>query len=382
MPQLAPIVVSVYDRDFTPNDWIPAPVRVEATIAHNEVGTAVLVLDGDDEQVDVLTEPGARVVIEYRYDPLNPTARMPLVSGLVMARRGEAAGAQTRTFDVVDWFSILRWLLGWPNPSGTITQQGDDEAYYTLTGPAETVIKGLVAANLSRVGVPLTIAPDLGRGAVITVSVRNHPIYDRAFPAVDLAGIGVTIRQQGAGLVLDCYEPSEYEYPLTEASGVVVDGSFELTGPTATRAVVMGQGEGTARIMAEVIDHDLEAEWGVAIAIAVDARNNDGDPAALAADGWEALAEHAPKATVSAVLAETDEFRLGVAVNLGDRLPVQLNNAPPIVERLRSATIVWDAEAGLEVTPIVGDEQDDPDAVLYDAVANLARSQRAQIVGR
>lgn len=399
---LPPLVLSLYDGAFNPVDWITEPTRVEAVVDFrgDVPGWLTFDLDGDDEVVDLLADPAEqmRVVLEYRYDPQNPRALKYLLGGLVTVRAGDTSAVQTRTFDVLDYSADVLGILGWPNPNGaTIEQQGAASEYFTRSGPAESVLKYLVAANLPYVDLPVTIAPDLGRGGNISVKVRMHPLVDRLFPAVTRAGIGVTVQQVGAGLVLDCYEPATYVEELTEASGVVVGGSYSITRPTASRAVVMGQGEGTARVMAFVVDEVREAEYGYCGIVSVDARNSEvdqellaaGDAATIAAyraqlevEGREALLEHAAKASVAAALAETDEFRFMVKVGLGDPVLVVLNGVRGIEDRVLSARFLYDAETGFTIEPSVGERADDPDEQMIDALADVSREQRDRNVGR
>jgi hypothetical protein len=375
----SPFRISVYDKDYDPQDWVGAPLELHATLRDDEPSILALVLDDDDEQVVPLTTTGARLVVEYQADPTDPDEWVHVISGLVSERTGQTGIAGTRTFEVWDDRDYVLSIKGWPNPAGTIAEQGDEAAYDTRTGPAETVVKGFVTANATRLGLPITCATDLARGDDVEIAMRNHPLKDRLFPAVTQAGVLVTARQSGAGIVVDCFEPPTYPATLTEASGVVQSGSFSVAAPTVTRVVVGGAGEGTARMFVERINAALESEWGVIVEGFVDARNSTTE-AGLNKHGDRALAEGGAKAGVSAVLSETEDFRYGVAFNLGDIVSVQLDGAPVISDRVREVQIDWTASGGLLIEPRVGEVATTARAITNAAIRQLAARTRDQDV--
>lgn len=375
----SPFVLAVYDKDYNPQDWVGSPLRLEVTARFNAADSLTLTVENDDEQVGVLTAPGSRLTCHYRHDPTDPLNPKYLTSGAFVERRGSGALAGVREFELLSDFAYVMGIAGWPNPAGDASEQGDEEAYYTVSGPAETVVKTLVSVNATRLGMPVTCAPDLGRGADIEVSVRFHPLADRLFPAVTQAGIGVTVRQVGAGLVVDCYEPNVLTDALTEASGVVVGGSFTVTAPTITRVVALGGGVGVDRAVIDVVDADLENDWGMVLEARVDARDTV-DPAVMASRAAAKLAEGAPRASVSAELAETDDFRCFVTVNLGDSVPILMVDAPPITDTVTEATLTYDADDGLLVKPRVGAALTTYDQITAAAIEAVAARTRDQDV--
>ncbi len=235
--ELQPIVLDVYDAAGNYQDPV-LPLSCRLDPAWNGFGAAALVIEHDDPQAEVLGAPGARVVARYRHDPLNPLALKHVIGGRVKERTLEGAlGERVRAFAVVDDFGLFADMTAWANPSGTPAQQGDDEAYDTITGPAETVVKSAITRNLAHYPsrLPISVPTSLGRGATISVPFRFHPLHDRLWPAVDDAGITVGVRQNGAQLVVDVSVPTTYPEVLTEASGIVLPGGeLSLTEPTIT----------------------------------------------------------------------------------------------------------------------------------------------------
>ena len=374
-----PLVIEVWSKDFARRALITRPLSVDGSVIHNGAGTFQFTVDADHPRIGELTEPGARAVIIYRYSP--KSTPIPIYSGRLATRAGAGSRlASTRTFTVVDDWTILSQILGFPNPTGTIAQQGDDSAYYTRTGDAETVLKDIVAVNAARQSVTLDVPTPTGLGQQCSVSVRMHPLPDRLFPTIDQAGLAVRILQQGATRRLLVKTPTLRLRPLTEDSGAVVDNDFTINDPTVTRVVVGAGGEGTARVFREYVDDEREESFGFSAAVFVDARDVAVDDpnleATLQARAAEALAAGDAKTSLRVVLAETPTFRFGKTFNLSDQISVQPSGGPVLTDIVREVHFSYTETAGLEITPIVGDWSDSTNQELYDAVTVLSRSVR------
>lgn len=369
-----PWQIKVYDGTFAFKGAIQSVESLTITARHNAVGSAVFTLRSDAIRSGDLFAPGARCVVELNGDFF--------MSGPVVTVEGSnEAPNRTLTFTIEDDFRILSQILGWPNPAGNIDQQGAVDVSDKRSGPAETVLKGYVTANIGRLGLPLTVAPNLGRGDGIDIAMRMNPLYDKLFPAVDQAGIGVTVRQKtreeaistGApGLILDCYEPTIRTRPLTDApGGPLKSWSFTRTAPTATTVIVGGSGEGTAREFRRVRDTALEAAWHMRAEVFRDARDTDID-AEMDARGAETLAEGKPTTGFNIELAETATFRYGRTLNVGDIVTINVAPNAPIQEVIREVVISHTTEGGLTVKPTVADGPPEAIGVIARAAARLA----------
>ncbi|MFF1382765.1 hypothetical protein ACFVWT_04285 [Arthrobacter sp. NPDC058288] len=341
--------------------WVGRPGDLKPTIRHNMMSTATFTIDADHLRASDLMAPGARVKI-YKDGNLEMT-------GPVRLAGGDFNAAPSLTFTVEDDFRILHNWLAWPKPTAALT--GQDVEYRSIAGPAETVVKTVMAEAAARLGFPLTVAPSLGRGASGKYTFRFHPAYDRLFPAVDQAGIGVTVRQDGVGLLLDCYTPRDYPHELSSENGTVVGGTYSLAAPSTTRAIVGGQGEGVAREFREFKDTARESEWNDVIEVLQDARDSSsGDVYADRAN--EVLAEGAPLAGLSLELSETKHFRYGGdGLRVGDRVTAKIRGQA-FTDVLREVRLSWD-RAGDVATPIVGERTDDPDLNLAKRIRALQR---------
>jgi hypothetical protein len=372
-----PFDVTVFDKAYARKGPLGAPLSLSGEVVANAAGSLEFLVASDHPRVPDLTASGARVVCDYRP---TPDSSMFLISGRVEeVAGGGPAHSPWRRFAVVDDFTVLTdEVQCWPNPTGTIAQQGDDEAYFTRTGPAETVLKQILAPNVTRDGHVLTIPATAGLGSTITASVRFHTPYERLWPAVEQAGLLVRVRQSGAGRVLDVTVPEEYPRVLTQESGVVATGEYSVSAPTVTRVTILAGGEGTARVVRRKIDTALEAAHGVRLSTSRDARDvESSDPdleTILTARMDEALAEGAPRASLKCELVESDAFRFGVTFGLGDRVSVRLADAPVVTDTVRSVAFDWSPGGGVKITPRVGEWADLSDAPLVKQVTALTRA--------
>lgn len=484
---MSDLKITVYNKLFQRRGWLSAPEKVTVTLGFNVVGSASVTFRADHPRAgDVLAE-GARLVIDYDGLP------QPLISGPVRSASGEGPeGQSTVTVTVEDDLRLLWRVLGWQVPGSPITNQTAAE-YKTYTGNAETILKNAVTDNaVNRLGLPVTVAPNLGRGNTIAggVKFRMHPLAERLFPAVEQAGLGVRCYQSGLGLVVDVYQPQTYPKILSEASGTVRSWSWAKDGPTATSVVGGGGYEARDRIFASTTDTALQSLYRDVIEVFMDARDAgeevddidrdikdlreeladakidvrkkqaernkaltelramtrtkinaenvksladagtnatfktkaakdytdavadltkaetdynkaqteldaalqhqattqdsldimvldtrpmaiDRQRVALQERGSELLLESRPKSGLALELSETPYFRYGT-VQVGDRVTIQTGGLT-LTDVIRSATITWDRDNGLVVTPGVGERQDDPDTKLAKAIRSLWR---------
>jgi hypothetical protein len=155
---------------------------------------------------------------------------------------------------------------------------------------------------------------------------------------------------------------------------MITDWRWTDANPAATRVVMAGTGDGTARVFRSLSDSARESQYGDIIEVFKDARDAD-TSTLLDARGNESLTEGAAKFGFALTLAETENFRYGgTGVHVGDRVTVDLGFATR-TDILREATISWTAKEGVEVTPLVGEIQDNPDR----ALGNFLRSLRKGI---
>lgn len=389
MTEQNPFRVTVYDKNFKRKGWVGSYESLTAIPTHNGIGTADLVLPVEAPRFGDLMQDGARVTIDYRVGD----TWEHLLGGAIWNIGGQGPAKRAiGTFSIQDDFLKLSHLLAWPNPTQNIYHQGyDDDGellgdYDRRTGTAETVLKDFVRANATRLGLPITIAPDQQRGAQVSVAMRFHYLTDdRLLKVVEQAGLGVSLRQRRdgvAGWILDVYEPVNRLRELSEASGVITNWSWSKAGPTASRVIAGGQGEGVDRDFELLTNLPLEQAWGPSGVIEVfrDARDVEiGNYDLLKKRAQQALTDGLPAAGLSLTLSETKAFRYGRTVRVGDRVKARVAPGVEITDILRSCTLTHARGSGLTVTPTVGDAEATAqhDTLVAAAIAKLAAGLRA-----
>lgn len=280
--------IEVFDKNRVFQCQIGNPESLEVTVRHNLVSTLKMTIPLGHVRLPKLMADGARLKVSFKGEHL--------ISGPIVADELDTDGVSgLYAVSVEDDFRVLREILGWAVPSAGIGSQGTAE-YRTYTGNAEGIVKTAVTENgVTRLGVPgLAVAPNLSRGAVVPggVAFRFHPLADILFPAVEDAGLGVTVKQVGASLVLDVYEPQTFPRTLSVKGRTLQQVTMSRTRPTASRAVVGGSGEGKARYFRQRTDGPLETLYGMRAETFVDDRQAGSDYLALVKDVADALAAY------------------------------------------------------------------------------------------
>jgi hypothetical protein len=442
-----PFVITVFDKAFTRQGWVSNPVYCTFTPRFNAMGTGEIQVAADDPIVEALSDEGARIRVEYR--------DAHLLSGPVRAIQGEFVAGGTVTYQVEeDWRELdnLAWVRpgnvitpteltatapGWlaqttlPGGGGDAgadgTTQGQYEYFFWPDGSAaaggvlvsysESAIKLLISANsVTRLGRPLTVATDLARGGDARAAdelpeVRFSTIAEGIAPILEWSGLGLKLWHDGVTptIHVDVFEPGEWLQELTVESGIIANGTWSLSYPEATRAVVGGPGEGPARAFSEVITalgfettyndvrevftdatgfklvwpdalaDELRVAKGFLLQPTVPSIRKTRFTNYLARAGRAAIVEGKPTGGVSIELSETESFYFGGAegVQLGDTVTA-VSGGQRFTDRITEASLSWDATDGLTVTPRVGVRDDDPNKAFVAALRRVADSLSRQ----
>jgi hypothetical protein len=372
--------IGVFDKNRVFKCQIGNPAMLTVTPRHNLISTLTMSVPLNHERVGEIMADGARLRVFFRGEKL--------ISGPITADELTSDGESgLYTVTVEDDKRILWDILGFPVPTMPATNQAG-AAYRTYTGNAETILKTAVTENgVTRLGVPgLSVAANLNRGATIAggVPLRMHPLADQLFPAVEAAGLGVTVWQAdaspgvSAGLVLDVYEPVTHPRTLSVKGRTLKQVTMTRTRPTASRVVIGGQGEGTARTFRYLTNSTRETQYGMRAEVFRDARD-DNTASVLDARGQETLTEHGPKNGVSLTLAGSGIFKYGPGgFHVGDRIPVKVAEGITVTEVIRECTLKWVSPTYASVDPVVGDLTNQPERITAQRIAAIARGQRNQ----
>lgn len=309
----------------------------------------------DDHRILDKIEDGCRVGVRFR--------GVQVMEGYVYAGDGEASpvmgsdGVKTVgqvTLGVIDDKDFLNAIRGWPKPAAALSAQTDEFARYT--GPTETILKAVLADNIARLGLPWTVATDLGRGSSNTVDFRFDPIGEKLFPLLKADKLGLKVTRTGGTFQFDVVERVTFPQPLTLASGVVGPYKWSTRRPGATRMIGGGKSAGTAREFAQAVSAPLEAAWGVREDF-TDLSSADTTPL-LTSQTADALAAKAGTGGFSAELAEGSWFRFDPTGATGFGMGAEITVRPPTTEFtavIDTITITDTPDQGVKVVPSAGD---------------------------
>lgn len=342
------------------------------------------------------------------YQPIAPTTLTPSTAALGQAVYPLGPSQGTEAGTVAGQWGYYYWPVGLDNRDAQTTVEG--------------AVKALIRENLvDRVGLPVTIAPDLGRGGTVSAAfaagvmshgtIRMDPIGEAVADLLAWANLGLRAIQLDAGqnITIDVYELGQMVQPISVDSGLVDDGTYGIAEPTATRIIVGGAGDLAARVFTQTIDAAREALHADVIEVFKDATGGnavwpDGlaekykvpkyhgirsdvtpqakaDQAAyLAAAARKGLDEGAATTSLSATLSPSLPLGTGASdLRLGDLVSVRVGHPSKgniITDRIREVEWSWTRANGLVITPVLGERSDDPDLELGRAIRALATSSR------
>ena len=370
---------------FTPDYRRVAPINffesLKLSLKWNGLSTLELVVSGDHSRLDGLTKPGARLVVDY--------GGGQIFSGPVRRVHGVGPWQSSRvTITCEDDIRLLWRMLLWPVPNrssiiGMEWRANRDYAHYS--GAAESVAKKALLDNTWRFPPDIFMVNDKSRGRYIKdFQARFHVFADKLLPVLSWARMTVTVKQfenvkqDQRGLLFDCVPAVTRDHVLTAESGSIVSWEYVRDAPKATAVVVGGRGEGKDRLFCEDFDALAEDEWFDRVEVFKDARNTDSEHVHLIDEAERVLSESGATSGFKIELAESDVLRFGPG-NLmpGDLIYVDVGSGP-IAEIVRQIDVecVSPGDGWTKVTPIAGDYEDNPSALLARRVADLAAGVR------
>lgn len=370
---------------FTPDYRRVAPINffesLKLSLKWNGLSTLELVVSGDHSRLDGLTRPGARLVVDY--------GGGQIFSGPVRRVHGVGPWQSSRvTITCEDDIRLLWRMLLWPVPYrssiiGMEWRANRDYAHYS--GAAESVAKKALRDNTWRFPPDIFMADDKSRGRYIKdFQARFHVFADKLLPVLSWARMTVTVKQfenvkqDQRGLLFDCVPAVTRDHVLTAESGSIVSWEYVRDAPKATAVVVGGRGEGKDRLFCEDFDALAEDEWFDRVEVFKDARNTDSEHVHLIDEAERVLSESGATSGFKIELAESNVLRFGPG-NLmpGDLIYVDVGSGP-IAEIVRQIDVecVSPGDGWTNVTPIAGDYEDNPSALLARRVADLAAGVR------
>lgn len=319
--------VLITDRDLNVvGDPIVCWISIDVTLRFNEPSSGLFVAPGYSWIRGQLT-PGNRVVV------IRDAA--VLIAGPIekwqyeRSDDGDNAGDGQLTVNFGDDLALVVARLTYPDPALAPSAQVTDN--WTFTGNAETAMRNLADGNAGPSALTARQVPQLALGTVAGVGTSITATAERMEPLGDVlrriatagGGLGFRTRQEGTQILFEVYQPADLSSQVVFGFGAgnLKYVSYEVTAPTATAAIIGGQGEGADRFLTERVNDGGQSSWGRMEKLV----NRPGnDPLAdLQAAGDEALAEGAETARLPTSTADTPFQRYGVDYDLGAKVSVE-----------------------------------------------------------
>jgi hypothetical protein len=337
------------------------------------IGTFAVSLPPGPE-AEVLTEPGASLVFA------TDDGGTVLMSGMI--HRHEFAfgdkGPEWTVFGDDDSHRLA--LLAWPVPTAPLTGQSAEA--WTMTGPAEAVMKTVVSLNTTRVGRPIAVTiPPSPAGATVRAEARMVSLLDLLPKLGEAGGLGwrVTNPIDGSPVRFDTIVPQDRtgQVLFTQATGTLDEVQFVRQSPTVTRVVVGGSGEGAARVFRQSVATEAEAEWGFIHEEFRDQRQT-GDAAVMDQEAAGILAENGDRVRIALKVADTPEQAYGTHYRVGDIVPVEITPGTVVADRVTEVSVSLDPERAGIAEPVLGSGDERPMTAalrrVSSAIRNLERS--------
>lgn len=378
------LIVEVRDSSLARVGQILASDLVGLSLAlrFNKVGSWKVQLRSDHPLVDTLRAPGAGLIVT------GPNG--VLISGpTVQATQHKTAEDPTGHWEIVgtDDSVLLGERIAYPTPTSADLEE-QTSAYDVRSGSAETIAKAYVNANMGA-GAPavrqvsgLTIGTDLGRGSTLLVNARFDKLGELLYGILTPSNLGFDILQNGSGLVFDVFQPQDRSaYIRMDVDNLrLAKSEYTYTSPGATRVIVAGQGEGSARTLIErssTASTAAETSWGRRIEVFKDARNTN-DTTELNKAGDEILSTQGFTVEGIKVTPSDDlsSMRFGTEWGLGDKVTVVAGNIE--VAKVVTEVGIIVTNDGVNIGATVGDP-DTADNETTSSMISASNSQEARI---
>lgn len=273
-----------------------------------------------------------------------------------------------------DDLAIVEGELAFPDPTLAVADQGA-HTYDSRSGPAETVIKGYVGANVGTgrttargdADVPnarlVTVADDLGRGSSASFKATFDPLTDiiKTVGQASTPQLAPRVTQVGSNLVFETFSPVDRsaEVVFSRRRRNLREYSVSRAAPTVTHVVVAGGDTGSGRAYLERKDTVAADQWRRIRRSFVDERQTT-TVAELNAAGDEELNGGRRSGVLSATAIDLPNLRFGEHFTLGDWVAVEIETGDVYVDQVTAVKITI-GEKGPEPTEItIGNPDLDP----------------------
>lgn len=327
-------------------------VSVRSIIRWREPGRWEVTLT-DPNEAALLSAPGSGVVVR-RGDTT-------VTSGWYETLRVEPiAGGVQYVASGWDHTILLAGVRAWPDPTSPLDAQPDGDR---RSGPAETRLLGYVAANMTRLGFPLTVPDSQGRGATATTTERMSTLLDAARTCVAADPmLGFRVIWADRGLTIEVMEGvTRASVLLSEKAGGSLDWQAVTAAPTVTRVIVGAGGEGADRLFRQKADTEAEARWRRPIEDFADKRHLNPDepttPTEMDAAASELLMEGGEVSSLTIEATGGPGLTYGIDYRVGDVVTAYPTNGGVVTDQVTQARIDYVWRDGEKVVVTVGQDE-------------------------
>lgn len=358
MAAVADFVVEVRDVNYVRQGQIdPTFLDLKYTEVFRSVGRWELKLPSDHPMLPTLKAKGSGIIVTRKGSTRPFSGRMQTCT---LSQDAEDPKG-TWVVNGVDDNVVAAATCTYPSPAAPANAQTAD--YWTYNAAGETVMKQLVLQNIgasaqaARKYSWLSVATDLARGATLTASTRFDNLGEALTALGTRANLGWRFYQVGAGITFNVFTPADKTalIRLDIRNGGLESTELGYTAPSATQALVLGQGEGAARTVRPVTSTASTAEaaaWGLRWEVVKDERNTD-DPTELEQAGQEILTEQGTTVnSLKVVPSDGPNQTLGIDWDLGDLVTVVIDGTPAtatvteVARSISSAGVITQATVG------------------------------------
>lgn len=349
-------------------DPIDAWLSLDVTLKFNEPGSGMFSAVAHTYVTDQL-QPGNRVVVVRRPDPHFGVPGGILIAGPIekwlheVSDNGENVNPGVVTVNFADDLASIVSRLAYPNPAQDAASQTAD--YWTFTGTSEDALRQLVNANagpgaLAYRQVPkLTLGAAAGIGSTVAVSAdRMQQLGELMRSIAQLGGnVGFRTRQVDDDIVFEVYLPRDRTDYARFGFGLgnVKYLAWEVNAPTATAAIVGGQGTGADRLMLERGNPSDELAWGRFETLV--SRAGTTATQELKDEGDKAIASGAATTRLPANVADNDTCRFGIDYQLGDFVSIEITSTKDYTDMVRTVHLQAWPTAGEMVSSTIGTQE-------------------------
>jgi len=349
---------------------------LDITLRFNEPSSGILTTPGYG-WVRLQMAPGNRVVVIRD--------RQILIAGPIekwqyeRSDDGDNAGDGTLTVNFADDLAFIAARLAYPNPALTPSAQTTDN--WTWSGNAELGLRALADGNAGPSALAARQVPKLVLGAVAGVGTTITAQADRMEPLGDVmrrmaisgGGLGFRTQQVGQTIEFQVYQPPDlsdqafFSYTL----GNLKYSSYEVSAPTATTAIVGGQGDGADRFLLERNNPGGEAAWGRTEKLV--SRPGNDPTADLNEAGDEELNDDKETARLSTTTGDTPWMRFGVDYGLGSLVTVESWPGSMISDIVTTVHIQAWPTSGDVIAATIGDQSESSDPAWIQLLRGIDR---------